>query len=244
MPSFVVEPADISPPVLVLRGPEARHAVKVRRYGVGDVIEASDGDGTYYRARIEALVEDQVRCQILAVERERGESGVRVVLAAALLKGQRFDFLVEKATEVGVDTILPVCTKRCVALSGSGRKVERWRRLAREAAKQCGRTRTPDIEDPLSFTAAIQTLSERTERTFVALPAAPGGLEKGLSGGAYSQLGLCIGPEGGFAPEEEAEALELGLVAFSWGERILRAETAGAVLAALLIYEAERADRH
>ena len=97
-----------------------------------------------------------------------------LLLVAALLKGQRFDFLIEKATEVGVDSVWPVCAERSVVQDVSPRKVERWRRLAHEAAKQCGRTRTPLVADPAPLGEAMRRLAGETQQAFMAVPAAEG----------------------------------------------------------------------
>lgn len=240
MPGFLVRPSDVGPDQLVLRGAEAHHAVRVRRLGEGDQLEVGDGHGLLYEVRIDAIEPDQVHCRILARRADAGESPVRLVLAAALIKGSRFDYLVEKATEAGVDTVVPMVSKRCVAQAGSARKQERWGRLAAAAAKQCGRSRVPQVLAPLPFAEALALLAEECPRRLIAL-AARGevGLAGALAGGPWARLGLVIGPEGGFAGEEEAQAIEAGCVPFSWGQRVLRAETAGVVLSALVLYEAE-----
>lgn len=242
MPGFFVDPADVEGERLVLRGAEARHATRVRRYAVGDSLEASDGQGAFYRVQITGLQEGLVECRIVAAESERGESSVRLLLVAALLKGQRFDFLIEKATEVGVDSVWPACAERSVVPNVSPRKVERWRRLAHEAAKQCGRTRTPLVADPVPLDEAMRRLAGETQQAFMAVPAAEAALEGGLGQGRLKRLGLCIGPEGGFSPAEEGMARELGFLSFGWGQRVLRAETAAVVLSGLLLHAAERAN--
>ena len=108
MPGFWVEPEDVGESRLVLRGDEAHHLTRVRRYGPGDEVEAVDGVGCCYRVRVERVAPGVVEAEILARLPEKGESPVRLVLAPALLKGQRFDFIVEKATEVGVAAIMPL----------------------------------------------------------------------------------------------------------------------------------------
>ena len=111
---------------LILRGDEAHHLTRVRRYGPGDEVEAVDGAGFCYRVRIERVAKGQVEAAIIARLPEKGESPVRLHLAPALIKGPRFDFVVEKATEVGVASIRPLLTERGVIRTGSERKLERW----------------------------------------------------------------------------------------------------------------------
>ena len=138
MPSFFVHPEDIEGDWLTLRGEEAHH-LAVRRYSVGDLVEVVDGEGGFYRARVDEIGRTSVHGLIIGREPERGESPVQLHLAAAVMKGsQRFDHVVEKGTEIGVASIRPMLAERGVATSGRSR---RWQRLAREAAKQCGRSR-------------------------------------------------------------------------------------------------------
>ena len=241
MPGFWVEPEDVSGETLVLRGGEAHHLVRVRRHRVGERIDAVDGEGRYFEAVITAVERDEVVCRILARWEGRGESPVRLCLAPALVKGQRFDFVVEKATEIGVDSIAPLLVKRSVVRTGAGGKVERWERLVRAAVKQCGRSRLPQIHSPAPLAAVVERL-QRQGRTI--LMASPGGdfeLRDLLARERTPALGLLIGPEGGFAPEEEEWIRKNGGYCFSWGERILRADTASVVLGALVLHEAESA---
>ena len=142
----------------------------------------------------------------------------------------------------GVDSVWPACAERSVVQNVSPRKVERWRRLAHEAAKQCGRTRTPLVADPVPLDEAMRRLAGETQQAFIAVPAAEGALEEGLGRGGFKRIGLCIGPEGGFSPAEEGTAGELGFLSFGWGQRVLRAETAAVVLSGLLLHAAERAN--
>jgi len=244
MPGFWVRPEDVREDHLILRGAEAHHLVRVRRHRTGDRVDVVDGEGGYFETRVAAIQDEEVVCRILARREGRGESPVRLCLAPALVKGPRFDFIVEKATEIGVDGILPLLVGRGVVRHGSENKIERWRRLARAAVKQCGRSRLPQILPPATLEQAVALLQGEGRTVLMATPEAGRvGLRPLPVGEASRPLALLVGPEGGFTPEEEKLAGQAGVRRFSWGDRILRADTASIVLAALVLHEAEQAAR-
>ncbi len=240
MPGFLVDPADVRGDALALRGEEAHHLARVRRHAVGDQVQVVDGRGWAYRARIVALGTEEVVCRILERCREQGESRVRLRLAVALVKGQRFDVLVEKATEIGVASIAPLLTERGVVKPGSEHKPARWAHLARAALKQCGRSRLPELEAPAPLEQVLEQCRREGELALLAAPGAAGELRRCLEGRPVGRLTLLVGPEGGFSPAEQERAQERGAEIFSWGNRILRTETAGIALAALVLHEAEQ----
>ena len=125
MPSFWVELEDVGVDQLVLLGDEAHHLYRVRRQQIGDVIEVVDGDGLFFRVRLTELGRSAVVGDIVERYEERGERSVRLFLAPALLKGQRFDGIVEKATEVGVAAIWPMWSERGIARNKSEGKIDR-----------------------------------------------------------------------------------------------------------------------
>lgn len=242
MSGFLVRPEDVEDDLLILRGSEAHHLVRVRRHRPGERVEVIDGSGTFFEVSISSIEGDTVVCRILERREEKGESPVRLCLAPALVKGQRFDFVVEKGTEVGVDAFAPLVTVRGVARPGSENKIERWRRLAQAATKQCGRSRLPQIFSPAPLGEVIDRFILEQRLALMAIPHGNGrDLHALLSERRPPRVGLLIGPEGGFAPEEEEEARDAGVEFFSWGDRTLRADTASIVLAALVLHEAERA---
>lgn len=241
MPGFWVEPQDVGEERLILRGDEAHHLTRVRRYGPGDEVEAVDGAGFCYRVRIERVAKGQVEAAIIARLPEKGESPVRLHLAPALIKGPRFDFVVEKATEVGVASIRPLLTERGVIRTGSERKLERWQRLAQAATKQCGRSRVPQIETPRSLDEVLADLDRECDAIWLATPAAAVELAACSQRGASTRIGLLVGPEGGFTEAEVERVRRAGVESFSWGDRVLRADTASVVLAALVLHKSEEA---
>ncbi|MFC1526438.1 RsmE family RNA methyltransferase [Candidatus Latescibacterota bacterium] len=239
MPAVLVGPGDVVGDCLTLRGEEAHH-LKVRRHQPGDIIEVIDGCGLGYRVRLQTLDGDAATGKVLEELAEYGESAIRLHLAVALIKGQRLDFAVEKVTEVGVATISPMETERAVVHPRSRRRVERWQRLARAAAKQCGRSRVPEVRSPADFRDVVAGLVRDCEAVYMATPGEAADLRHGLEQVRPRTVGLLIGPEGGFSAGEEAWAAEAGVLSFSWVSRTLRADTAAVVFAALILDEAER----
>ena len=239
MPSFLVHPGDIAGDRLTLREDEARH-VAVRRYSAGDLVDVVDGQGGFYRVRVEKIERASVHGLIMESEPERGESPVRLHLAAAVMKGsQRFDRVVEKGTEVGVASIRPMLAERGVA---TGSRSQRWQRLAREAAKQCGRSRVPPVSEPGVFEDVLAALLRDCDTVVIAsAPREAGQPELASLSADETSVGLMIGPEGGFSNTEEEAAIAAGVQPFSWGERTLRSDTACVVFSALVL---KRAARH
>jgi 16S rRNA (uracil1498-N3)-methyltransferase len=249
--SFFVDPRAVQGDRLVLGGEEAHH-VRVRRYTAGDSIDVIDGVGTFFEARIESLGKEEAICTIVNRYADRGESPHDLWLAVSFLKGQgRFDSLVEKATEVGVAALSPMVTERTVALPGSARKPDRWRRLALAAAKQCGRSRVPRLDEAAGFTEVLERYSAECSKVLLASPAhGPTGVPEGAIGSDLGELsdgcrlGLLVGAEGGFSADEEQAAIDAGAEPYCWGKRALRTDTAAVVLSALILHDAgERVGR-
>ena len=234
MPAFFVDSGGVRGDDLILEGEEAHH-VRVRRYRPGDEIDVIDGEGGAYRVRILEFGAGRAVTRIVARAPELGESPVRLHLAVAILKGSRFDDVVEKATQVGVAAIFPVLPERGVARPADGaRRGERWRRVARAAAKQCGRSRAPDIAEPQALLVAARTLADVCDRLVLADPRAGADLAAAVGPGV-GQVALFVGPEGGFEPQELEGLLAFGARPFAWGQRTLRGDTAAIVLAALVL---------
>jgi 16S rRNA (uracil1498-N3)-methyltransferase len=232
---------------------ESLHLRNVLRLRAGDEAFVFDGEGREYACIVGGEVgRVRVETTTLAVgarvEPERPESPLDLTLAVALLKGEKFDLVVQKATELGVWRIVPVETKRAdVRLLREGRettdRVARWRRLALEAAKQSGRARLPEVCAPVS----LQTLLEEetaagttpgageARRLFFTERGGRGLVETiGEWGARPAKLTALVGAEGGWEDEEIARAVAAGWLAVTFGGRVLRAETAAIVVAGLL----------
>lgn len=207
----------------------AHHAARVLRLAEGDAVVLFNGRGGEYEARLELGGRGSVAARIgehHAVERE---SPLAVTLAQAMSSGERMDFTVQKAVELGAAAIHPVLSARSVVrLDGErgAKKVLHWRRIAIAACEQCGRNRIPQIAAPVALAAYRAPAGAK-------LLLSPAG-SKGLAGISKGPLTLAVGPEGGFSAEEEQGLLRAGFSPVRLGPRVLRTETAAlAALAAL-----------
>jgi 16S rRNA (uracil1498-N3)-methyltransferase len=220
-----------------LDGDESRHLSRVRRLGPGAVVEVFDGQGWAAHAAVTAVGKEWVDLRVLEELQSGREAVCRLTLATAVPKGERFDWLVEKATELGVDRLVPIVTERSV-VDPRAAKLERLRRLVIEASKQCGRNRLMVLHQPIAWARWLEEASPMAPR----LVAHPGGLPpqqwtKARRGG---ESALAVGPEGGFTEEEIAAARAAGWEIVSLGSSLLRIETAAlAGCAAILALAAE-----
>lgn len=221
-------------------GPElARRMERVLRLRAGDHVLLLDNSGREYELEITALTAAAAHGIVLASREGAGEPNVRLVLYQALIKGQRFDWVLEKGTELGVAAFVPILSSRSQVRpsSASSARLERWRRVIVEAAEQSGRCRLPEVSLPLPFEEACAAAA--------GLRVLPWEGERDASLGdllaaqqlAVPVVSLFIGPEGGFPLEEVEFARRLGVRTVSLGRRILRAETAAIVVAALVLHE-------
>jgi len=241
MSSFYVRPEDVTADALTLRDEEAHHAIHVRRCRAGEEIEVIDGVGMLYRVRIVGIQRDAVEGRIVTRTPEHGEPRVRVTLVQSLIKGDRFDILVEKATEIGVSEIVPMVTERTIGASRSEHRTERWGRIAHAAAKQSGRCRVPAIRTVRTFEDALEEFPTSCDLRTIACTEERDRTMRDLARAATDvhSAAVFVGPEGGFTEREIGLAQDAGVLAVSLGTRCLRAETAGIVAVALMVYEFE-----
>jgi 16S rRNA (uracil1498-N3)-methyltransferase len=228
---------------------EARHLRDVLRLKVGEEIYVFDGEGKEFHCRIEESRSDTAELKVISEAiPARPESPLKLTLAVALLKGEKFDLVVQKATELGVSRVTPVVTKladiRLRDESDAAKRVARWRRIALEAAKQSGRAVVPEITNPVPFEFLLEDaaggprdpepaspiarlmFSERDgESITTAISKLPANV---------SRLTALIGSEGGWTNEELAAARQAGWTIVTLGGRTLRAETAAIAIPTLL----------
>lgn len=200
-------------------GDEFVHLSHVMRRTPGDIIGIADGQGTAYTAEIVTVEKRMAVCRIRTTHPMLHESPVRVILAAALLKNpSRFDFLIEKATEIGVNAIIPVITDRTIPRHA---RTDRWQKLALAAMKQSGRCVLPPVHEPVTFPVLMERSASFAAQRWLFHEAAE---ETGIvEAGSHMVI---IGPEGGFTDEEVALAVKNSCAAIRLGPRRLRSETA------------------
>ncbi|HEY1978229.1 MAG TPA: 16S rRNA (uracil(1498)-N(3))-methyltransferase [Candidatus Baltobacteraceae bacterium] len=222
---------------VAIEGADARKIVAVLRLSDGDAIELVDSAGTRFDARVH-VDGNAVFASLLAAHANETPASRSIDVAQAIPKGQKMDFVVEKATELGARAILPFTSERSVAHASGTAKIDRWRRLARTAAQQCGRSFVPEIAGVGSYDELLARFAEYDAVLFPweVAPAQP--LRETLPpllAGA-SRVLVVIGPEGGFSHAEADMAADRGAHLLWLGPRILRTETAAMVLLAILEY--------
>jgi 16S rRNA (uracil1498-N3)-methyltransferase len=222
---------------LWLSGDEARHLSRVCRLGVGDAVEVFDGKGQATRAEVVKVEHGRVELTAIGPPFAGPTPALSLTLASAVPKGDRFDWLVEKATELGVERLIPLVTERSIVEPG-GSKLERLRRAIVEASKQCGRNQLMILDAPVRWDELVGRFSE-----LIRLVADPEGMPA-LRWPAISlerAVILAVGPEGGFTAQEKATADRMGWSALRLNSCTLRVETAGLAGCAALLSRAVEA---
>lgn len=219
---------------LTITGSAGIHIARVLRLRAGDAITVFNGHGGEYAGSIEAIHRDTVTVKVADFRAIERESAFQLSLAQGISRGERMDWVVQKATELGVARIVPLFTERSVVqldARQAARKIQHWRSIAIAACEQSGRNRVPEIATPLSI---FELLEQRR----------PGDCELLLSPGASARIAdlpargpaatVLIGPEGGLADVEHEAAVRTGFSPVRMGPRVLRTETAAVCALTLL----------
>jgi len=246
MHKFFTEPHNISEIEGKILGDDVKHIYKVLRLSEGEEVVLNNCEGIEYLGEIETITKSEVIVKIIKRLDINNESKVKVHLFQGLPKGQKMDLIVQKGTELGVSEFIPVTTARVdVKLKGEFKKLDRLNRIALEACKQSKRSVIPQVKEVIDFNEAInelkkmdliivpyenaedfgiKTLVRKLERDNVDLD-------------NINNVGILIGPEGGFEESEIDTLKEQGAYIVTLGNRILRTETAGFTATALIQYE-------
>ena len=238
MKRFFIEPSETIKEFPVIKGPEAHHIAGVFRLKPGDHILLVDGTGVEYEAEIAACAKNHVQVSIVRQCLPATEAPVKITVAQGYLKDKKMDMLVRHLTELGIHCWIPVVTEFSVPnpeRKKTNARRERWEQIAREAVKQCGRTRVPEILPPIHFSEALDTAeSSHAKIIFFENETAP--FTQTVAGITRTPLDIFVflGPEGGFSDEEITAAAACGFLSVSLGPRILRAETASIAACTLI----------
>ncbi len=243
---FVTSDA-IEDELVTVTGDPYHHLAVVLRSNPGDRFRAVVAETeTEHLVEITQITGETLRGRILESKEPEREATVSLTLYQGLPKRKRFKMVLQKCTELGVSRIVPVLSDRSVIKLSEERakkKVERWQKISREAARQSGRVAPADIAHPVSFADAVNDWQNRQSAGLffdetLAREDGPGLHEVLQSMDLNAPLALFIGPEGGFSSDEAAGAAEAGLTSAGLGSRILRAETAAIVVCGIIMYEA------
>ena len=266
LPRFFIAPPQVQGSLITVSGDDMRHIRTVLRKKPGDALILADGQGMEYRVKIVQINRSEITTEIVSEVRKELRYPL-VTLGQGLPKSEKMDWIVQKATELGVARIVPLVTERTIVkIRDEEKRVSRWQKIAREAAMQSNRADIPRVEGIQKFSGFLQSLSNPPMPPF-----AKGGkniimppLEKGDRGGfsipdtllllpweegtapikgvlrenpGVKNIIILIGPEGGFSPVEAESAKEKGFHLVSLGPNILRTETAAVAGLSMILYE-------
>ncbi len=237
MEYYYTEKINISENSLVIKGNESKHLLKVLRKSEGEEIFVTDGERNLYNTVISEINNDEIKCDIIEKSYDVNEPEIQITLYQSLLKNpSRFEFVLEKATELGVNEITPLITHNVINKEQD--KQSRWQTIVLSAIKQSQRCFLPNVNHPLNFTEALKIPGKNDlkimadERNFVNSICADE-LKRLTTG--KRPVSIMIGPEGGFTQEEIEIALKSSFSLLSLGERKLRSETAAIAVLSIIL---------
>ncbi len=221
--------------LLPLDAERSRYLGRVLRMHIGDDLRVFDGEGSEYAATIAELQKSSATLEVGNKQSTETESSLRLHLVQGISRGERMDFAVQKATELGVKRITPVLTEYGVVKLDEARAAKRrdhWQKVAASACEQSGRTRLPLVDTPITLKKWFGDQPAETDKQLILKPGAKA-LMSGV-GAPNTKVCLLIGPEGGFSEIEYEDAECAGFQAVSLGPRVLRTETAAIAALAIL----------
>ncbi|MBC6002315.1 Ribosomal RNA small subunit methyltransferase E [uncultured Clostridium sp.] len=224
----------------IIEGEDVKHISKVLRCRVGEELEICDNDNNEYICEITNIDKSQVNLNILKRVDIKRESDLKIKVYQGLPKGPKMEMILQKLTEVGVDEIILVQTKRTVVKvddKKEDKKIERWERIIYEAAKQSKRGKIPKLRGVLSFKEALADMKENDFNIAPYENEKTKTIKQAIKGKDINNIGIFVGPEGGFEDTEINAIEEIGGQSVSLGPRILRTETASLVASSIVLYE-------
>ena len=238
MPVFFVSPECVTPPTISLIGELLAHLKDSLRVAIGETLWFSDGQGTRYHVEISAVSKQAITGQILETIQEPLHIAPHLILGQSLLKGEKMDWVIQKATELGVREIIPIESRHSIVQLKADRldhQLTRWQRIAFEAAQQSEQWRVPTIAGPQSLTSVLTSGETRSRILLLAERRDGKSLQTiALPQNTSSSLLILIGPEGGWSKEEREIAEKQGIEPMTLGPHILRAETAAIATISIL----------
>lgn len=243
---FFISPDQIQNESVILSGDQAHQISSVLRLHDGDHVFVLDNSGWQYEVILHSVESLKVVGSIISKQSSRNEPAVNLTLYQSLLKRDNFEWVLQKGTELGITSFIPIITQRTIVRQKSIRenKLARWQRIVSEAAEQSGRGRIPTLSQPVQFKTAVAAANNENlaiipwenakgENISAAFARSGAGSQEYL----LSNIALFIGPEGGFTEVEINDAGSAGIISVTLGPRILRAETAAIVATTLVLHE-------
>lgn len=240
MPKFFVEPFKVKSDKIIIDTDDVSHIVKVLRHKTGDFLTVCDGEKNDYICRISEISREFVVCDIIEKCENDAEPSVSLTLCLALPKGDKADFVVQKAVELGASRIVMFEAENSVSKAPSDeraikKKVDKWQKTALAAAKQCGRGIIPEVLGIFSFSEAMD-IAKSSERIVFLHEKEKHGKIDAVSWHDIASVSLFVGPEGGFCEEEAECAKKCGALLVTLGNRILRLETAAVCAVSVIMH--------
>lgn len=243
MQRYFIDPGHWSEHQVEITGDDVHHIVNVMRTTVGEAIIVSDGAGKAAVARLTAIEPKRVVAAIAEPLANESELPVRVTIAQGLPKGDKMEWILQKGTELGAFAFFPFSSERTIVkldAKKEAKKLERWQKIAKEAAEQSHRAVLPEVLAPVSFAQLLKASQAYTAAVIAYEKEVESGLRGVLTGlKPGDSLLVLIGPEGGFSEEEVARAEAAGVRSVTFGPRILRTETASQYVLAAVSYQFE-----
>jgi len=240
MTRFFVTPEELQPDFLVLTGDNAQHA-KVLRLKNAEEVLVCDGQGRECICAVSDVSNGQISLVVKKRQESDAESLVHVSVYMAFSKGDKFEHVIQKATELGAYEIVAFPSARCVSRPDDkslGKKLDRWQKIAASAAEQSGRGRIPKVLTLPSFDAAVNRACEADKAILFYENEQGTTLHMVLNSSPYRSVSLLTGPEGGLEPKEVEQAEQAGMQICTLGKRILRCETAPLCALSAVMYDA------
>ncbi len=235
---FFVEPDQVTDGTIIINGDDVKHISKVLRLHENDNITVCDCDGFDYTCKIQSISSDEVVAAIIEKTPSGAEPPVNVTIYQGMPKSDKMDYIVQKCVELGAVAVVPVITKRTIAIpKDETKKIARWQKIAAEAAKQSGRGIIPDVESVVSFKDMIENLSPDDLNILPYESEKDLSLKNILDNTDRKNINIIIGPEGGFDDSEIILAKEKNINIVTLGPRILRTETAPLAALAAVMYQ-------
>ena len=234
---FFIPPEHVCKNETKLPDNEAHHLRNVLRIREGESVEIFDGEGGAWQGTVELRRDEVFICELEKMPSSYQQSAARISLASALIKPTRFEWALEKATELGVDEFIPLYTTRSeirITDEKIAGRLARWDRITKEASKQCRRVNVPRVHNPLEFRAFLDSEEYSAQNKILFHEKSNNKWLPGEAETSGSTI-ICIGPEGGWTEDEIGIAEKSGCGVFSLGSRILRAETAA--IAAVSVFQ-------
>ena len=218
---------------------DSYHIIKVLRMNIGDEVIVVDTNAKIAKCNIISIDNNIVVVKLKNYLEDNTEAPINLILAQALPKGDKMDFIVQKAVELGVVEIQPLIMENCVVKYDDNKKIQRqvkWQKIANEAAKQCGRTIVPEVKPIITLKEFLPTLSNECQKIVCYEAENNTGIKNVLDNSCYTDYCIFIGPEGGFSPKEIKLCNDNLCHSITLGPRILRTETAALAATTIVLY--------